>query len=92
MRPQVFFAEIEFGKSAEVFGRLNTKSLPYVFHIAPGFSTEGDGTLRIAHEDVMQVGAPPPAPPPPAPARPGSGCQQLPGEGSCAPCRLKQSI
>ena len=57
--PQVFFVEIEFGKSKEVFSRLNTKSLPYLFYIAPGFNTKGDGILRIASEDVMQVLAAP---------------------------------
>lgn len=63
---QVFFAEIEYAKSKEVFARLNTKSLPYIFHVGTTFNTEGAGTLRVASTDTMQVptldllSAPPP--------------------------------
>lgn len=51
---KVFFVEIEFTKSAEVFARLNTKSLPYVFCINPTFSTEGSGVLRVPSTRTMQ--------------------------------------
>lgn len=48
--------EIEYMRTAEVFSRLPTKSLPYIFHVPPHFSLEGDGILKVLPRDVMQVG------------------------------------
>lgn len=42
-------------RTGEVFSRLPTKSLPYIFHMAPQFNVEGDGPLKLMSEDVMQV-------------------------------------
>jgi hypothetical protein len=52
---QVFLVEIEYMRTAEVFSRLPTKSLPYIFHVPPHFSLEGDGVLKVLPRDVMQV-------------------------------------
>ena len=42
-------------RTAEVFSRLPTKSLPYIFHVPPHFNLEGDGVLKVLPRDVMQV-------------------------------------
>jgi hypothetical protein len=52
---QVFLVEIEYMRTGEVFSRLPTKSLPYIFHVQPQFSLEGDGPLKLTPRDVMQV-------------------------------------
>lgn len=54
---QVFPVEIEYMRTGEVFSRLPTKSLPYIFHVGPQFSVEGDGPLKLMAADVMQVRA-----------------------------------
>ena len=51
---QVFLVEIEYMRTAEVFSRLPTKSLPYIFHVPPHFNLEGDGVLKVLPRDVMQ--------------------------------------
>ena len=55
VQSQVFFVEIEFGKSKEAFARINSKSLPYIFHIGGGINTEGSGIIRVPSSDSMQV-------------------------------------
>jgi oligosaccharyltransferase complex subunit gamma len=52
---KVFLVEIEYMRTAEVFSRLPTKSLPYIFHVPPHFSLEGDGVLKVLPRDVMQA-------------------------------------
>lgn len=54
--PQVFCVEIEYVRTGEVFNRLTTKSLPYIFHVSPQLSTEGGGYLKLSTQDAMQVG------------------------------------
>ncbi len=53
---QVFCVEIEYVRTGEVFNRLTTKSLPYIFHVSPQLSTEGGGYLKLSTQDAMQVG------------------------------------
>lgn len=52
---KVFPVEIEYMRTGEVFSRLPTKSLPYIFHVGPQFNVEGDGPLKLTAADVMQA-------------------------------------
>ena len=59
---QVFCAEIEYVRTSEVFSRLPTKSLPYIFRVSPQLSLEGDGAFKLTAEDAMQVALRPSTP------------------------------
>ena len=58
---QVFFAEIEFVRTPEVFKRLQTKSLPYIFAVRPPVTLESDGPIKLGSNDVMLVSLTPDA-------------------------------
>ena len=54
MAGKLFFAEIEYKRSAELFHRLGINSLPYIFSLSSSFSVDTDGTIKLRSDEVMK--------------------------------------
>ncbi|CAD7704795.1 unnamed protein product [Ostreobium quekettii] len=52
---RVFFAEMEFRESKEIFERLGADSLPFIFHVAPGFAVGRSGPIGVPEGDRMSM-------------------------------------
>ena len=51
---KLFFAQIEYKRSAELFHRLGVNSLPYIFRLSSSFPVEADGTIKLRTDEVMK--------------------------------------
>lgn len=51
---KLFFTQIEYKRSTELFHRLGVNSLPYIFRLSSTFPIEADGTIKLRPDDVMK--------------------------------------
>lgn len=54
-KAKVFFGEIEFSESQELFHRLGANVLPYIFHVPADMSIGADGAIKLSDSDVMRT-------------------------------------
>eukprot|EP01024_Parvocaulis_polyphysoides_P011526 TRINITY_DN14045_c0_g1_i4.p1 TRINITY_DN14045_c0_g1~~TRINITY_DN14045_c0_g1_i4.p1 ORF type:complete len:334 (-),score=27.91 TRINITY_DN14045_c0_g1_i4:91-1092(-) len=50
----LFFCEIEFGESKDIFARLGVQSLPFVFRLSEDHQIGGNGMISIGSGDQME--------------------------------------
>ena len=51
---KLFFMQIEYKRSGQLFHRLGVNSLPFIFRLSPSFPIEADGTVKLRSDDSMK--------------------------------------